>query len=185
MIDSKHNKPRAHGSTLLLENLLLSLAVPTPGTPSSAPKISSPIVLPNCTMHNTGNGALMCLFALQMLLDPVGTEMPVIKKGRIGRPGPPISPPVMSGSMGAMGTPSMSPVLGGGSGAHTFMGYATASPVSRPMSSRDLAGEFGQMQLRRSGSGSGPYLGTGGRRDSTTRRFSGLPPNFSANGRKG
>ena len=46
-----------------------------------------PIILPQCTMHNAGNDAMLCLFALQKLLDPAGTRVPSVKKGRIGRPG--------------------------------------------------------------------------------------------------
>ena len=46
-----------------------------------------PIVLPQCTMHNAGNDAMLCLFALQKLLDPAGTRVPSVKKGRVGRPG--------------------------------------------------------------------------------------------------
>ena len=46
-----------------------------------------PIVLPQCTMHNAGNDAMLCLFALQKLLDPAGTKVPSVKKGRVGRPG--------------------------------------------------------------------------------------------------
>ena len=46
-----------------------------------------PIVLPQCTMHNAGNDAILCLFVLQKLLDPAGTRVPSVKKGRVGRPG--------------------------------------------------------------------------------------------------
>lgn len=46
-----------------------------------------PVVLPQCTMHNAGNDAMLCLFALQKLLEPAGTKVPSLKKGRIGRPG--------------------------------------------------------------------------------------------------
>lgn len=46
-----------------------------------------PIVLPQCTMHNAGNDAMLCLFALQKLLEPAGTRVPSVKKGRVGRPG--------------------------------------------------------------------------------------------------
>ena len=46
-----------------------------------------PIVLPRCIMHNAGNDAMLCLFALQKLLDPAGTRVPSVKKGRVGRPG--------------------------------------------------------------------------------------------------
>ena len=38
-------------------------------------------------MHNAGNDAMLCLFALQKLLDPAGTRAPSVKKGRVGRPG--------------------------------------------------------------------------------------------------
>ena len=38
-------------------------------------------------MHNAGNDAMLCLFALQKLLDPAGTRVPSVKTGRVGRPG--------------------------------------------------------------------------------------------------
>jgi len=70
MVDTKTNKPRTPGSTLSLEALLRSLS-------------TTPIP---CQLHNSGNDALMCLFAFQKLLDPDNTPLPT-PKARIGRPG--------------------------------------------------------------------------------------------------
>ncbi|KAH9929798.1 uncharacterized protein B0H18DRAFT_175001 [Fomitopsis serialis] len=62
-------KPRAQHTTLSLTNLIRSLGVDL-----------------RCTMHNAGNDAMMCLLALQLLLEPRGTEMPKCRpiKGRLG-----------------------------------------------------------------------------------------------------
>jgi len=69
MTDPKTNKPRMPGSTLSLENLVRSLHVDLP-----------------CQLHNSGNDAFMCLFALQKLLDPENTQPPtatrVVRNGR-------------------------------------------------------------------------------------------------------
>ena len=57
-------------------------------TQQQQPQIAQlPIVLPQCTMHHAGNDVMLCLFALQKLLDPAGTRVPSVKKGRVGRPG--------------------------------------------------------------------------------------------------
>ncbi|KAH9837383.1 uncharacterized protein C8Q71DRAFT_599256 [Rhodofomes roseus] len=52
-------KPRAPHSTLSLTNLIRSLGVDIPWS-----------------MHNAGNDAMVCLLALQLLLEPEGTKMP-------------------------------------------------------------------------------------------------------------
>ncbi|KAG6911406.1 hypothetical protein DXG01_016503 [Tephrocybe rancida] len=118
---------RSPGSTLSLENLLRSFSThPLPGAPA-------PAVLPTVMMHNAGNDAFMALFALQMLMDPEGTTAPVVKKGRIGRPGggsPPTPLPRPRSVMLA------SPVM---------MGYQAVAQPSN--GSYDLAGEFGNMRV--------------------------------------
>ncbi|KZT73254.1 hypothetical protein DAEQUDRAFT_703597 [Daedalea quercina L-15889] len=84
-------KPRAGSSTLSLLNLINSLGVNVP-----------------CTMHNAGNDAMMCLLALQLLLEPEGVKMPRCSPGikttipRMGSssPGTPISPSPSPGEMG-------------------------------------------------------------------------------------
>ena len=173
MLDPKTNKSRTHGSTLSLENMLRSFttspltppAPSTPAAPDSAPASGSPpapqtpIVLPNITMHNAGNDAFMALFALQMLLDPTHTQVPTVKKGRIGRQGlmssmhPMMAPsPSIGMGMGLQGTPI--PVVG------SYGMQIVSSPY-------DLADEFGQMKMERSRSptllvsGQGP-VGVGG-----------------------
>jgi len=177
MLDPKTNKSRAHGSTLSLENMLRSFTIPpltpptpsttvTPdspplsGSPTSLPAPQAPLILPNITMHNAGNDAFMCLFGLQMLLDPAHTQAPTVKKGRIGRPGlmSPMQPmmaqsPSMTMSMGMQGSPA-------------FPGYApipvAASYGMQIVSSPyDLAGEFGQMKMERSQSKSPKPLVSG------------------------
>lgn len=114
MPDPKTGKTRDQGMTLSLENLLLSFTIPMlrasspapsgteeqtqTSTPSDGPAQAQqqqqqpqiaqlPVVLPQCTMHNAGNDAMLCLFALQKLLEPAGTRVPSVKKGRVGRPG--------------------------------------------------------------------------------------------------
>ena len=116
MPDPNTGKTRDQGTTLSLENLLLSFTIPMLRASSPAPSLPAagteeqtqtstppdgpaqiqtqqqqiaqlPIVLPQCTMHNAGNDAMLCLFALQKLLDPAGTRVPSVKKGRVGRPG--------------------------------------------------------------------------------------------------
>ena len=62
MQDPRTGQPRTPGSTLSLSNVLSSLKVDV-----------------QCTMHNSGNDAFMCLFALQKLLDPENTALPEMK----------------------------------------------------------------------------------------------------------
>ncbi|KAJ7902658.1 hypothetical protein B0H14DRAFT_3707776 [Mycena olivaceomarginata] len=83
-------KPRGHGSTLSLENLLRSL--PSPADPQAHnPALQTQVLVPGqfpqpgamvpgVIMHNSGNDAFMCLYALQLLLQPEGTQAPVIQK---------------------------------------------------------------------------------------------------------
>lgn len=113
----------------------------------------SPVVLPNVIMHNAGNDALMSLFALQMLLEPIGTQVPSTKKlgmrPRSGVPGPLyLAGAVMNGN--GMSLPMMPAVTTG------YMGVGMVpSPTTPPY---DLAAEFEQMQMGmvvpQSGSGS-------------------------------
>ncbi|KAF5352793.1 hypothetical protein D9756_006207 [Leucocoprinus leucothites] len=104
--DPKTERPRTPSTTLNLENLLRTFhqhlqphrrpgsaknssssgsnrSPPSPLNPNF-PQISVPISIPQCSMANSGNDAFMTLFALQMLLDPAGTRVPTIKKGRLG-----------------------------------------------------------------------------------------------------
>ena len=156
MTDPKTEKSRLSGSNLSFENFLLSLTIPfapiSPGadkqlfSPQSQPL--SPVVLPQCTLHNAGNDALMCLFALQKLLEPTGTLVPSIKT-RGPKPG--IIGGLMINSAAAAGGPlringrTPSPNMH-----YPGFGFAT-SPTSnsmpRRMSAYDLASEFGQMQI--------------------------------------
>lgn len=55
-------KPRSEESTLSLANMLLSIGANV-----------------QCTMHNAGNDAFMTLLALQLLLEPENTKIPVIR----------------------------------------------------------------------------------------------------------
>ncbi|KAF9055729.1 hypothetical protein BJ165DRAFT_1428251 [Panaeolus papilionaceus] len=152
MLDPKGNKQRAAGSSLSFEHLLYSLARAPPSPTSPDAEKQPAVVLPQCITHNSGNDALMCLFALQKLLDPIGTAVPTVKKTRSNRPGMAIPNPMMA----PMGMPMMN--LAATAGPFPYMGnpYATmpmssslpTMPVlQRPASSYDLAGEFGQMQM--------------------------------------
>jgi len=163
MLDPKTNKPRMHGTTLSLENLLRSFLLPSPASADS-PSLEipqQPQQLPNCAMHNAGNDALMTLFALQMLLEPQDIVFPTMKKGRIGRPGGANveNPMVRINALRPIVTGSDSTAMNG----NYFSGYATVPslPVSGYQSPYDLSGEFGQMQVRRSSSRS-PALQLGG-----------------------
>lgn len=165
MLDPNTNKARTHGSTLSLDNMLRSftttpLAPPAPSTPTTPdnPSSSTPLpastppapnILPNVTMHNSGNDAFMCLFALQMLLDPTHTQMPTVKKGRIGRSG------LMKAPVQMMGPSPMSMNGNMSMGSPAFSGYVPIPVVASyglqvPSSSYDLANEFGQMRIERS-----------------------------------
>ncbi|GAW09287.1 hypothetical protein LENED_011434 [Lentinula edodes] len=139
MVDPKTNQQRQSGTTLSLENLLRSFAMTTQ---------SDSIVLPNITFHNSGNDAFMCLFALQMLLDPRGVKVPTPKRNS--------SNFGMNFSMGVNTMPMtmMAPQAAWG-GYSTVGGLLTpniSSPVLRN-SVYDLSSEFGQMRMA-SGEGS-------------------------------
>lgn len=61
-VSGKSSKPRARDTMISLFHLLQSLGIDVP-----------------CTLHNAGNDAMMCLLALQVMLEPKGTEMPGCK----------------------------------------------------------------------------------------------------------
>lgn len=69
-------QPRAPGSTLSLGNLLSSF--PSPASSANGHGKG----LADVQMHNSGNDAFMCLYAMQKLLDPEGTKVPDIRKGK-------------------------------------------------------------------------------------------------------
>ena len=150
MPDPKTERSRLSGSSLSFENLLLSLTIPlapnSPNTLSPQPLPIPPVVLPQCTLHNAGNDALMCLFALQKLLEPTGTLVPSIKT-RGSKPG--IAGGLMINAAAAAGASLMNNCRTPSPNMH-YHGFAFAtlpSSNSMPrMSTYDLASEFGQMQ---------------------------------------
>ncbi|KIK71288.1 hypothetical protein GYMLUDRAFT_148989 [Collybiopsis luxurians FD-317 M1] len=154
MIDPKTSKERQSGSTLSLENLLRSFAVPSQ---------RDSIILPNIKFHNSGNDAFMCLFALQMLVDPKGLKVPSPKRTNYLRPGLAVVPTMMHMPMPLELRNSMM----------TNASYTTFGGLPTPVgltpgnhsSVYDLASEFGQMRMglespKRSASRS-PRPGTG------------------------
>lgn len=162
MLDPKTEKPRIGGSSLSFENFLYSLTVPfapnSPNTekqsPSPQPQPMIPIVLPKCTLHNAGNDAFMCLFALQTLLEPTATLVPTIKKNRAPKPG--VSGQLMlNGAAPALGSMTPKMMNGAPSPNMHYAGFAFAAmtpPLTSPSMPRlpsayDLASEFGQMQV--------------------------------------
>ncbi|PFH47348.1 hypothetical protein AMATHDRAFT_67894 [Amanita thiersii Skay4041] len=92
MVDPTTGKSRSHRSSMLsLESLLRSFngtsvhgssseGSDKDKTSSSNSTAVSSVHLPNCVLHNSGNDAFMCLFAMQKLLDPSGTQVPNVKK---------------------------------------------------------------------------------------------------------
>ncbi|KAF9011435.1 hypothetical protein BDQ17DRAFT_882319 [Cyathus striatus] len=158
MLDPKMDRPRAQGSTLSLENLLLSFTkAPVSGSSSPASVQVPPIVLPQCVMHNAGNDAFMCLFALQMLLEPEKMQVPAIKKTRGVRHGVIPMPIMIKGRSPMMAASVSSPgmLLPRKTG-----NTSPSSPsfLARPSSTYDLASEFGQMNMSIPRSSSAPYL---------------------------
>ena len=161
MIDQKTNKARTAGSTMSLENLLRSFnnSAPTPKV-NTADGNWSPVQvqLPNCVLHNAGNDALMTLFALQMLLDRGGTQVPVSKKIRnlhanvnLTMPSPVMTPPT---PLTPDATSNIPAIIG-----------SVSLMKARPASAYDLSAEFEQMQLglgaiARTNSG-GPVIANG------------------------
>lgn len=60
---TQSGKPRAPSNIISLERLLKSLDVAI-----------------GCKLHNAGNDAMLCLLALQLLLEPEGTQMPKYRR---------------------------------------------------------------------------------------------------------
>ncbi|KAF5382660.1 hypothetical protein D9615_003037 [Tricholomella constricta] len=145
------NSLRNPGSTLSLENMLRSFTInPLTTDTSPAPALILPLVIPNVKMHNAGSDAFICLFALQMLLDPAGTKVPSIKKSWIGRPGsggggtPPMTVPVMLPRLRSivLTSPMMEYTM-------TSPGFPMMPPSPKtPTGPYDLSAEFGQMRTR-------------------------------------
>lgn len=151
MVDPKTNRTRSPGSTLSLENLLRSLNTPVASDKSDEKHRSpSPSLLPNCILHNSGNDAVMCLLAFQMLLDPSGTQIPVpkgIKMPRVGYSPSPVGTPPMPLTPDSMMALPIYTGNGLPMNAASAHGPLAGGLKSRPSSSYDLAAEFGQMQL--------------------------------------
>jgi hypothetical protein len=142
-LDPKGDKPRSPNSNLSLEHLLYTFTIPL--SPSPAPTGSDsilpkqmPIVLPNCTLHNAGNDALMCLFAFQKLLDPTSQAVPTVKKPFTAAKASPIPlqmPLAMQKPVPFFVPPSAAfPRL-------------SVSNMQRPASAYDLSLEFGQISM--------------------------------------
>ncbi|KAF9073769.1 hypothetical protein BDP27DRAFT_264875 [Rhodocollybia butyracea] len=126
MIDPKTNAERQPSSTLSLGNLLHSFAM------------TDSIVLPNIKFHNSGNDALMSLFALQMLINPKGVKVPTPRHPAASRS----NTNLRSSTVQVLTVPQT-----------FYSGYATVVPTPNgsmlaPRSSAyDLSSEFGQMRL--------------------------------------
>jgi len=169
MQDPKSDKARVAGSNLSFENLLYSFTLPlTPNSPSASAEKPTPpqqqlpaLVLPQCTLHNAGNDAFMCLFALQKLLEPTNTSVPTVKKGGtnnsklLGKHAQGF-PSAVTG----MTIPMPMINLNGTNPTMHYTGYAVVgNPMSpslsvpsmgaaaRASAAYDLASEFGQMQF--------------------------------------
>lgn len=169
MGDSLTGRARMPGTTLSLDNMLLSLISnpprPQPTSPSTeapTPVMTTPppIVLPSLKLHNSGNDAFMTLYGLQVFLNPLETEAPVVvPKARQHRPS--ISPyggagysPMMM--MPVMGYPMVSPGLPGmtpSSSAPNLFSLGNKDP--RRHSAYDLSDELGQLNLGAQATGGG------------------------------
>ncbi|KAJ8461904.1 hypothetical protein ONZ45_g18126 [Pleurotus djamor] len=187
MNDPNTGRPRSQGTSLPLELLLHSLALPSPSTPpanatsrnspsgnSPTPPHSNglvgpagvmgamrPIIPPGCILYNAGNDAFMCLFALQMLLEPEGSIPPSIKPGRIGRPGHhmhptnmmamtlPLSPSPFVPQI-ALQSPSI-PMQMSMTMPHTQFPRGSGYMSHTPSQSSPLLNEFGQLRIGSSG----------------------------------
>ncbi|RDB24462.1 hypothetical protein Hypma_008383 [Hypsizygus marmoreus] len=150
MSDPKTGKPRVPGSTISLENMLRSFASSHVGTESPVPPHTptTPLtgtpntnlntnthahmihthLLPNVRTHNAGNDAFLCLFALQMLLEPAGTKVPLpVPRKRVASMGL-----GMGGGMGGMvaGRPASMMMLDPGAG--VGVGYGVMGMVPSP-----------------------------------------------------
>ncbi|KAF9262153.1 hypothetical protein L218DRAFT_868120 [Marasmius fiardii PR-910] len=146
---------RQTGSLLSLENLLRTFTL----NPSPDGR-KSPVTLPPVQLHNAGNDAFMTLWALQMLLDPNGTQTPTLKRKRVH------SNPMMgmNGTSMPMAMPMTVPTMTLPmpvmmTGVSMNGGSLPTTPNYNRTSMYDLAGEFGQMQMGRKSiprSGSSP-----------------------------
>ncbi|KAF8633587.1 hypothetical protein AX15_001380 [Amanita polypyramis BW_CC] len=172
MVDPRTNNPRSPSSTLSLENLLRSFnsLLTASGGSDNRHNSPGPVQLPNCILHNSGNDALMCLFSLQMLLDPLGTQVPVPKRVRGYSanfvPSPARTPP-MPLTPDSMTFPTYGMSVNGMNGYGP--GAAPTGILKTGLSSTyDLADEFGQMQL---GLGGVVHTDLGGLYSSTGRLF--------------
>jgi hypothetical protein len=165
MQDPRTGQTRTEGSTLSLSNLLASTNVDV-----------------QCAMHNSGNDAFMCLFALQKLLDPEGTAVPEMKGkgsgskrgGAVGR-GRGSSAGAASPAVLMYTSPNMSLMPG-----QTFPGYAMAP--SRPPTNRSYSGgSVGKTQTQ--GQANGNHLdefGQQARRPKSSYRMSTVDRKSSA-----
>lgn len=147
-------QPRSQSSTLSLTNLLLSLGVDI-----------------QCQMHNAGNDAFMTLLALQLLLDPHNTKIPVTRA--IPMPPPMLIPRAASRSPGpgvpmiavSPSIPGLSPWMPAGFASPAL----SSSPDPDVVTSRRSSGYFPPAQplassmngRRRMGSGLSPNMGGG------------------------
>ena len=143
-LDPKGDKPRSPNSNLSLEHLLYTFTIPlspnpTPTGSDPIPPKQLPIVLPNCTLHNAGNDALMCLFAFQKLLDPTTQTVPTVKKPAKASPMP-LHMPLATMQKPV---PFFVPPL-----AAFPTRLSVGNMQQRPASSYDLSLEFGQISMK-------------------------------------
>lgn len=142
-LDRKGDKPRSPNSNLSLEHLLYTFTIPLSPNPAATgsgpiPPKQMPIVLPNCTLHNAGNDALMCLFAFQKLLDPTSQAVPTVKKSFSAAKASPMPlqmPLAMQMPVQILVPPSA-----------TFPRLSVGN-MQRPASAYDLSSEFGQISM--------------------------------------
>ncbi|KAF9476941.1 hypothetical protein BDN70DRAFT_934643 [Pholiota conissans] len=178
--DPKSDKARLSGSSLSFENFLFSLTLPLPLNTSGKEKAPAPpLILPQCTLHNSGNDAFLCLLALQKLLEPTGTAAPSVRKLRPMGSMPNPAMLNMAATIPMINFPVSSPMLYPVSASGSLT-PASTPPMSRPATVYDLASEFGQMQLSmgRGNSGGATHL-TAPSRLANGRRlhsFPGLQP---------
>jgi len=173
-LDPKGDKPRSPNSNLSLEHLLYTFTIPL--SPNLAPTGSDPIppkqmpiVLPNCTLHNAGNDALMCLFAFQKLLDPTTQAAPTVKKAFSAAKASPM-PLQMPLPVPFFVPPSA-----------TFpTRLSVGNMQQRPASAYDLSLEFGQISMKSAEHKINSYEGRShlmvpGRPGEKAKRFNSFP----------
>ncbi|KAK6992091.1 ATP-synt-DE-N domain-containing protein [Favolaschia claudopus] len=166
-------KPRTPGSTLSLENLLRSL--PSPSDPQSHnPALQTQVLVqgqfpqpgamvPGVVMHNSGNDAFMCLYALQLLLEPNGTGAPVAQ-----RKVRPISfVPGMNG-----GKLSPSALAGDFAQLYSYTGPGSTSPGPTRSGMLSVPPQSPNKHTHANGNGNGHGHGTVGK---SSRRLSAMP----------